>query len=289
MKIAYLILCHKNSTQVNSLIKMLNTNDVEFFVHIDKKVKTFELDKAENVFVIPEKDRVDVQWGADSMVIATMKLIHFMLDVKKMYDYVFLISGQDYPIKSNTEIQEFLNDNYGQNFIEVIEHSDKLYKRYSKRNEIFYPKCLIKTSIPAKIIKKIYIYLTGGHNHTFRALKRKNEIGLSFEFGSQWWCMTFDCLKWVADYIDKNNIMSFFENTLTPDECLFQTVFMASPYKNTRNDKLTYLEWSENKNNPRVLTIDDYEILKRSNCLFARKFDISVDKRIIERLNNEGF
>ena len=82
--------------------------------------------------------------------------------------------------------------------------------------------------------------------------------------------------------------MDFFEYSLTPDECLFQTVFMHSPFKDTQRDKITYLEWAENKNNPRVLKTEDYNLLKKSDCLLARKFDFDIDSKIFELLPDEN-
>ena len=60
---------------------------------------------------------------------------------------------------------------------------------------------------------------------------------------------------------------------------------MMSPFKNNRKDKLMFLEWSENKNNPRLLLNKDYEMLQRDKKhLFARKFDITIDENIFNRL-----
>lgn len=290
MDIAYLILCHKNQNQVTKLINTLSNDNVDFYIHIDKKAKDFVLNENNHIFILPNEKRIDVQWATKSMVVATIELIQFMLENKKRYDYVFLISGQDFPIKTAAEIEKYLIENFGYNFIEVISHTNKLYKRYRKRNDLYYPLWLQKTSTLIKLIKKVYIYLSGGYNHTIKIIKRKNTTNLTFEFGSQWWCLTYDCLVWIFNYIDAHkNVLEFFEYSLTPDECLFQTVFMISPYKEQRGDKLTYLEWAQNKNNPRIFTKEDYSLLKSSNCLFARKFDYATDEEITEMLFKGGF
>lgn len=285
MKIAYLILCHKNPNQVQILIDKLNSRNTDFYIHIDKKSKEFDLNKKNNIFILPPERRIDVRWATSSMVSATMELIHFMLEHNKVYDYIFLISGQDFPIKTNEEIEKYLTDNLGFNFIEVLPHTHKLYKRYKKRNELYYPRWMQKSSVCAKVLKKLYILLSGGYMHTFVIFKRTNIENITFEFGSQWWCLTYECLLWIANYIDNNQkILKFFENSLTPDECIFQTAFMQSPYKENIHNNITYLEWAENKNNPRVFTAEDYCLLKSSDCLFARKFDIEADKEIIKLL-----
>lgn len=287
MNIAYLILSHKNQTQVETLIDTLSNENVDFFVHIDKKADNFNIKENEHTFVIPPNKRVDIQWATNSMILATIELAHCMLETGRVYDYVFLLSGQDFPIKSNTEIVGFLEDNSGYNFIEVVPHSSSAYKIFIKRNELYYPYFMQKSSMCSKVLKRLYIYLTGGYGHTFGLFKRKKSLNLTFEFGSQWWCLTYECLSWIINYIDNDSeLLKFFNNSLVPDECFFQTIFMCSPYREKRHGNLTFLEWSK-KNHPRTFVEDDFGLLKSSDCLFARKFDLDVDSKIIELLKSD--
>lgn len=76
---------------------------------------------------------------------------------------------------------------------------------------------------------------------------------------------------------------TFFKNALTPDECFFQTLFINSPFANTRKDKLMWLQWAGN--HPRLIVEDDIDsLIKNNSVLFARKFDMSVNSRPIEML-----
>jgi hypothetical protein len=63
---------------------------------------------------------------------------------------------------------------------------------------------------------------------------------------------------------------------------------MNSPYKDKREDYLHYVDWSEGGNSPKTLTIDDYEKISGSDKLMARKFDLTADKKIIERLKRNN-
>ncbi len=287
MRIAYLILCHKNPQQVQKLIDTLQNENVDFYIHIDKKAENFTLLKKQNVFLLPEEYRVDVKWATKSMVDATLNLMTYMLKKEKAYDYVALLSGQDFPIKSNRRIFSHLAQKKGANYIELLPHSDGMYKRYSKRNQIYYPKWMFDFSFKTKVLKRLYIYLTGGYQKTFSVFRRKFSYDISFEYGSQWWCLTYDCVRWMFDYVERNSwFLEFFENALTPDECFFQTLFMLSPYKETACDRITFLRWGKNKNNPEILQTEDFVFLINSPYLFARKFDMSVDAIILEKLTN---
>lgn len=287
MKIAYLILCHKNPIQVSQMIAQLNDGNCDFFIHIDKKCELFDLPDDAHIILCPENKRVDVKWATVSMIYATLNLIKLMLRQKQKYDYVILLSGQDYPIKNNEYIQNLLQEKNGNNFIEIISHDNPLYLRYLKRSILYYPEFMMNRSFLSKCIRHLYIKLSGGYSKTLSLFKRKNDC-YQFEFGSQWWCLTLDCLKWMMNYLRNHpEYLKYFNHTTTPDECFFQTLFKMSPYFHTAKPKLMFFEWADNKNSPRILTINDIDmIINNDKELFARKFDIKVDTKILEELQH---
>lgn len=135
-----------------------------------------------------------------------------------------------------------------------------------------------------KIAKKIYIRWS---EKTYSLFHIKLPNNVIFEYGSAWWCLTEECLEWIVNRLkDDSKLLHFFDNALTPDECIFQTLFMMSPFSDTAKDNLTFLEWSSNRNNPRILIKSDYDLICKSEKLFARKFDCTVDSDIIEMLLN---
>ncbi len=77
MNINYLILAHKNPNQMIRLVKKLNNENVNFYIHIDKDaiIEAFKapLISFKNVKFIPNNDRVTSIWGDISLVKATIK------------------------------------------------------------------------------------------------------------------------------------------------------------------------------------------------------------------------
>ncbi|MGF1986665.1 MAG: hypothetical protein RMY62_002115 [Nostoc sp. ZfuVER08] len=63
MKIAYIILAHKYPEQLKRLIHRLNTENVSFFIHIDKKVEA----KIYHQVVTLLKDFTNVFFSKDSI------------------------------------------------------------------------------------------------------------------------------------------------------------------------------------------------------------------------------
>jgi len=282
MKIAYIILCHKNAKQINMMIDALNDKENIFFIHLDKKSNIENLIKmGSNIHILPEDKRIDIKWGNISMIKATKNLLQAVFNSKEKYDYVWLLSGQDFPLKNQSEIKKYLEENRGKNFIEVIDQSDLTYNRLLKRNELYYPEWLMKMSLFSRVTKIIYMIVTGGLSKTL-FLKRKNFLNVKFYFGSQWWVLTYDCIFDIYSRLDL--FSSYYKNCLVPDESIFQTLFMNSNYKDTCEDKLTLVDWNGQVNHPKTFTINDYDELINSNYLMARKFDENIDDNIIKML-----
>lgn len=77
MRIAILIQCHKNPKQINLLLERLNHPDIDCYLHIDKKADfADEIVRRENVFVLPDEQRVSVEWAQISQVTATLNLLN---------------------------------------------------------------------------------------------------------------------------------------------------------------------------------------------------------------------
>ena len=185
---------------------------------------------------------------------------------------------------------ERLKKNKGYNYRDIIDKSSNLYNRYKKLYELWYPKWITKDKTYVKIIKRLYMLFTGGFNHTFSLFKRKKPFDFDFYFGSQWWTLQSECAFSLLDYCNNHpEYINYFENSIIPDECFFQTLFMNSKYNNKRFDNLTYVNWGNNRRSPEIILINDYNKLLNisGQKYFARKFDYDYDKKIVNKIGEE--
>lgn len=275
------MLCHKNPKQINLLLKALKHPQIDVFIHVDSKNENIreDIEKSDGVYLLPKKDCVDVQWAQFSEVKATLNLLNAAIS-EGGYSHYFLISGQDFPLKSIGKIVRFLNERKDENFIDCA-----LIKRFEKRNDIYFPRMVIGRRIWQKILKGILVYSTGRWNQTFSIIKRLKPANVQYYFGSQWWCLNDAMVKWIYNFLENYpEYIKLFKHSLCPDECFFQTLVMNSPFANTTKPYLHYIKWEKGKSSPKTLTTIDYEELKKAEKLIARKFDINVDAEIIERL-----
>lgn len=285
MKIAFLILCHKNPVQINYLIDTLDDKDVDFYLHIDKKSNIInEIKKKDNIYFLDKRKRLDIKWGQSQMIHATVNLIECALNNNIKYDYFWFLSGQDFPIKSISYIKDFLEKNKERNYIEIMSKNNQLYKRFLKRNELKYAPFMTSSNLLITILKHLYILVTGGPYKTL-IFKRKNVTRLDFNFGSSWWLLTNECIHYIYGKIKTNpNIMKYFDNAICPDESLFQSIFVSSPYYNTQAEIPVFIDWTGQNKHPKTFTINDYDELANSKYLMARKFDENIDDKIIKIL-----
>ena len=292
MRIAILVQCHKNPEQINKMLCAMQHPAITFFIHVDKKA-TIEKDllSGENIIQLPDAQRIDVQWSKISQIDATLNLLEYARKNGE-YDFFWLCSGQDFPIKSANQIVCWFEKHNENDFIELFPSRNTgldYENNYDKRNAIYFPEWMLGREHWQRIIKRLYIEMTGGYNRTFRFARRKPVDNMRFYYGSSWVCLTRRTLNWITDYLNFHpDYYSFFKNCNCPDESFFQTLVMNSPYSNLRMDYLHFVEWIAGQHNPKLLTIEDYQKLKESDKLMARKFDMKVDKSIIEKLELWG-
>ena len=116
MKHAFLILAHNEFEVLRRLATCLDDERNDIFIHFDKKVTDLPALSTHRAGLYVLEKRVDVRWGAPSMVEAELALFDTALE-KAPYQYYHLLSGVDLPIKSQDYIHHFFDEHHGQEFI----------------------------------------------------------------------------------------------------------------------------------------------------------------------------
>lgn len=275
---SYLILAHKNPTQLCRLVKNISGDNVYKFIHIDAKenIQPFVdvLSEYKNIYFC--SNRISVNWGGFSMIEATLELMHLMLNtLNTAIDYVHLISGQDFPIKHPLDLDVFLKRYMGKNFIEYVTlpkadwslgGMDRIQYHWDIDNlGIEASKQAIRNQPIRKYISNITPY-----------------------GGSQWWTLTGECVEWLTTQcVEGNEIYDFYKSTIYPDEMLIQTLLMASPFKETLiNSNLHKIDWIIPGPYPHIWLQNDLVVLKKTSKFFARKFDQNVDSKILNSIEH---
>ena len=103
--------------------------------------------------------------------------------------------------------------------------------------------------------------------------------------GSAWFMLTRDFCEWLLSHQIANRIARRAKYIWNPDEVFFQTLVMNSPYRNSLVEHYgREIIWPGGSASPKTLCMEDYGRLSSSPALFARKFDESVDRRVLVSL-----
>lgn len=275
MKIAHLILTHANPSQLERLIESLAHPDADFYIHVDLKTDIESFLPLANNHVFFVQNRTKVYWGAYSIVQATINSFYEILASHQKYDYVNLLSGQDYPLKSPEAIHEFFAQHQGKAFMDALlidsEWREALprLRKYHFANYHFTGRYVVE--------KTLNLFTP----------RRKMPNKLVPVGRSQWFTMTLKHIRYIIEYLQKYpEVQKFFELTWGADEIIFQTILYNSPYQqDIVNDGLRYIDWSEGKASPKVLTLEDLPALLQSEKLFARKFSLKDSSELLDALD----
>ena len=139
-KHAYLIMAHTQPELLKMLLRKLDDERNDIYLHIDSKAKDYPLDevatvlqKANCVFT----ERTDVKWGSYSQINCEMVLLKEA--VKCEHAYYHLLSGMDLPIKSQDDIHAFFEKYDGLEFVDedLPEISEAALSRVKYNHKFF--------------------------------------------------------------------------------------------------------------------------------------------------------
>lgn len=277
--VAYLILAHANPRQLARLVNALPRSS-PILIHFDRRAdeavyrEVVQLVGSRPLLQFVKRERC--WWASFGIVQATVNLVRALAAMDAYYDYATLLSGSDYPIKSNEEIAHDLDRNRGKEFIESFLLTAP--NRWTEDGGY--------STAPGRVL--------GRHWH-FRSRMirlpglRQMPGGLLPYGGSQWWTLSRKAIHHIAGFIERSpRVVSFFRGCFAPDESFIQTVvsnsFLAGA---VAGENLRIAIWGRPQPPyPATLTLDDQDFLRTSDKHFARKFDPMVDSRILDVLDS---
>ena len=119
MKIAYLVFAYKNPQVLERAIVRLSCKESAFFIHIDQKSNIQEFSRIRGDNILFTERRIPVYWGEFSGVEAILLLMRRALETSEC-DYLILLSGSEYLLRSYRYIHSFLEENQGSEFIAML-------------------------------------------------------------------------------------------------------------------------------------------------------------------------
>lgn len=281
---AYLIVAHNEFEILKVLLSMLDDERNDIYLHIDKKVHNIDLTEFQTqksgLYILDK--RINVIWGDISLI--KVELLLFETAYKNgQYSYFHLLSGVDLPIQSQDYIHHFFDSNNGFEFV-GFNHSNLCKRRvmkyfiltsYYKYNN----KYIVRIT---DIIREAFLSFQDKFNY-----QRKEDI--IFMKGSEWLSITPSLVSILLE--KKDFILKRFKYTSCGDEHFVQSILWNSVLKKVIycfDDEyigcMRLIDWERGW--PYIWRSSDYEELKNSEKLFARKFG-SEDMNIVCKIQKE--
>jgi hypothetical protein len=275
VNVAFLVFAYKNPQVIKRAIRALSSDACAFFIHIDLKsdIESFSCIGGMNVFF--SHKRLPVHWGEFSGNEAIAGLIRQALESPRHYDYLVLLSGSEYPLRSSAYILEFLEKNRESEFISLVKMPAP-GKPLSRIRTIRYPSDQPVRRFAGRALAKL-----GFAQRDYR----KYLGGLEPYSGSTWWALSREVCDYMLRFTASNpDVERYFRNTFAPEEAFFHTILGNSPFCPRIRRNLVYEDWSASRPHPAMINevhlkhfishekvwLED--MYGSEEALFARKF-----------------
>lgn len=285
---AFIIPVHTQPFLLARILKILQASNHYFFIHVDANVRNFEhfrqaLNNVERVHFLEK--RYKTYHSRIGCVYATIAMLNEVVAHPIHFDYIHQISGQDYPLRSNLQFD---------NFFESTEDSFMCYTFGKERNYVQEQK-IVNGWYPNTTTTITFFdsFLIWGGYYLGKIIKRPQIPN---------YCGAWDWFSWsemvysfVLKYLKDNpQLLKRFNHTLIPSEHIFAT--MLKPYlaelKIREHYPLRYVSWVAHRPisssyRPFNLTEDDYKYVLESPCFFCRKVHEEESAKLLDMIDSQ--
>ena len=197
-KQAILIMYHNDYYILEKLLKQIDNEKFDIYLHVDIKVKNFDFKYTKNILKKSNLyfvKRLNVKWSMFSQIKCELELLRE--STKKNYTYYHLISGNDLLLKPSNEIYNFFNQNQGYEFIAYQDINDKIdvFSERIKYYHILNKNRRHHNKIVRIISTKIYYKLLSIQKKI--KINRIRNINQEIRKGANWFSITNDLAKYV--------------------------------------------------------------------------------------------
>ncbi len=223
MRLLYVILAHDNPEQARDLAVTLreSSGDGSVAIHFDANAPAAAFSALGSLLAGEERirlvrNRVRCGWGSFGLVQAVLSTLAEVREAGDGFDYVVLLSGACMPCRPIAQLERFLGENRGREF---IEDGDERWPKGGLRLERFH------FHFPLPALRYPAIDRLSVNVQRFLGVRRRIPDKLEPRFGSQWWTLTWPTCLAVLDYVAAHpEVVRFFRRTWIPDELMFPTL-----------------------------------------------------------------
>lgn len=296
-RVAYLITSYLLPDQVARLARTLRAGSAEAPIALHHDDRRCRIDPAglDALGVLRIEPPSPVAWGEASQLAMVLRCLRWLLR-SAAFDWVVLLSGQDYPIRPVAAIECSLAEAPVDAFIETLpvpapslrsRTVDEFARRYHYRwRRLPAPLApLAGAAVRARPLVQTRDMPSGTWVGA-PALSSPFGPGLTCHRGADWFTLSRKAVEAVARFADaRGDVVRHYGRTLIPTESFVHTVLANDPSLRLSGDTRRFTLWDRDAPRPRILRAGDLPLLLASPCDFARKFDPGVDRAVLDALD----
>lgn len=235
-----------------------------------------------------------------SMVDAYLDAAETIAALGLRYEWLTLISGQDYPLKPLAAYEAHVSRSACQGFLQFGDvmgpdspwankrrHGHRRYfYRYRKWDARWWPR-LKRMGIVNKLTSLVHLQTTFGPYVGVRRWDHPFKNGVRCYGGSAWHTLRRECVDSLVQLRAQNDpLVEYFRTTQSPEEAFYQTALVNGGRFKLCNDTLRLIDFANAVGgSPRTFVAADFERLAATPAFFGRKFDVTVDERILDMID----
>ena len=300
MRVAYFVQSHGRAAQVVRLLAALRRGDPDAALVVGH-CPTAELlprRDLERLGALSFRHRRKVERGSWSLLEPYFDAVELLRREGVGYDWLVYLSGQDYPVRplATCAAELAASDYDGYLTWQAAEAASPDGRRHRGRLRYHYQyrelpgrERLLRELQPLNHLQRIFhVHLTYGPRLGLRARGSPFRSGFKAYFGSQWTTLRRACAERVAEAGSTGKLAAWFQRTICPDEAFAQTVLINDGRFRFCNDNLRFVDFGDSRDGrPRILRLSDAPALFAGGYHFARKFDLAVDREVLDRIDRE--
>jgi hypothetical protein len=297
VSVAYVVISHRRPDQVLRLARALRAGspDAPLLIHHDDRQSQLDVVALAGLGGVQlVRPPTAVAWGWASHLDMLLRCFAWALE-RIPFDWLTVLSGQDYPIRPLAEIERDLLDSPYDGYVEGIyvdpprrtrgeldEFSRRYFYRYLSIRD---PGAVLRRAIaaarPALLVRDMPWGVVLG-----RRCAAPFSPALPCRRGADWLSLSRRSVEVVVSAAETRlELMRHYRRTVLPTESFPHTVLHAETALRLSSDTRRFTSWPSRSAHPAVLVAADLDRILSSGADFARKFDLIVDQLVMDELD----
>lgn len=300
MALAYCILAHKNPAQVARLLRAVWHPANLYLLHYEKRAPRDEhralsrlAEEHPNVRILPPRV---VLWGRYSQVAIQLKAISCLLHTDAPWTHFINLTGQDFPLKPQAAIMRELAAAGSTSFVSYFDPFDGTHWQNptERLTRVHIDSALLEAVLRTPGFGRWARHYLGWSNQMpfVPLIRRQPPSSLKYIGGSNHVVLSREAASYICSDPKASETIRWLKWTGHPDESVYQCTLLNSRFSElTVNDDRRAVFWAKAGDlSPRTLALTDLQRLREARDagnLFARKFDLTVDEKVICEIEKE--